>query len=64
MVGTIIYEVGTIMYDIGIINVRFYLLKVRYPHEYCKITRKVLSFCKLRNWHQDGYVLIVEVLRD
>ena len=38
MVGTIICEVGTIMCDIGTINVRFYLLKVRYPHGYCRIT--------------------------
>ena len=39
MVGTIIYEVGTIICDIDTINVRFYLLEVRYPHEYCRITR-------------------------
>ena len=38
MVGTIICEVGTIMCDIGTINVRFYLLEVQYPHEYCRIT--------------------------
>ena len=38
MVGTIIYEVGTIIYDIGTINVRFYLLEVRYPHGYRRIT--------------------------
>ena len=31
MVGTIIYEVGTI-------NVSFYLLEVRYPHGYRRIT--------------------------
>ena len=36
MVSTIICEVGTIMCDIGIINVRFYLLEVHYPHEYCR----------------------------
>jgi hypothetical protein len=40
MVGTIICEVGTIICDISIINVRFYLLKVRYPYEYCRITRE------------------------
>jgi hypothetical protein len=38
MVSTIICEVGTIICDIGTINVRFYLLEVRYPHEYCRIT--------------------------
>ena len=38
MVGTIICEVGIIMCDISIINVRFYLLEVRYPHEYCRIS--------------------------
>ena len=38
MVGTIICEVGIIMCDIGIINVRFYLLEVRYPYGYCRIT--------------------------
>jgi hypothetical protein len=38
MVGTIICEVGIIIYDIDIINVRFYLLEVRYPHGYCRIT--------------------------
>ena len=38
MVGTIICKVGTIMCDICIINVKFYLLKIRYPHKYCKIT--------------------------
>ena len=26
------------MCDIGTINVRFYLLKIRYPHGYCRIT--------------------------
>ena len=36
--STIICEVGTIICDIGTINVRFYLLEVRYPHVYCKIT--------------------------
>ena len=39
MVGTIICEVGTIICDIGTINVKFYLLEVRYPHGYCRITR-------------------------
>jgi hypothetical protein len=38
MVSTIICEVGTIICDIGIINVRFYLLEVRYPHGYRRIT--------------------------
>ena len=38
MVGIIIYEVSTIICDIGIINVRFYLLEVRYPHGYRRIT--------------------------
>ena len=38
MVDTIIYDVVTIICDIGIINVIFYLLKIQYPHEYCKIT--------------------------
>jgi hypothetical protein len=42
MVGTIIYEVGTIICDIGTINVRFYLLEVRYPHGYCRITLNLL----------------------
>ena len=37
-VGTIMCEVGTIMCDISTINVRFYLLKVPYPHGYCRIT--------------------------
>ena len=41
MVGTIICEVGTIMCDIGTINVRFYLLKIRYPYGYCRITQIV-----------------------
>ena len=39
MVGTIICEVGTITCDIGTINVRFYLLEIRYPHKYGRITR-------------------------
>jgi hypothetical protein len=42
-VGSVLWhicEVGTIMYDISIINVRFYLLEVPYPHEYCRITLK------------------------
>ena len=39
MVGTIICEVGTIIYDIGTINMRFYLLEVRYPHGYGRITQ-------------------------
>ena len=43
MVGTIIYEVGTIICDIGTINVRFYLLEVRYPHEYRRITLKFMD---------------------
>ena len=38
MVSTIICKVGTIICDIGTINVRFYLLEVRYPHRYCRIT--------------------------
>ena len=38
MVGAIICEVGIIMCDIGTINVRFYLLKIRYPHGYGRIT--------------------------
>ena len=38
MVGIIICEVSAIMCDIDIINVRFYLLEVRYPHEYCRTT--------------------------
>ena len=40
MVGTIICEVGIIMCDIDTINVRFYLLEVRYPLGYYKITPK------------------------
>ena len=44
MVGTIIYEVG-IIYDIGTINVRFYLLEIRYPYRYCRITQYPHSFC-------------------
>ena len=39
MVGTIICEVGTIICDIDTINMRFYLLEVQYPYEYCRITR-------------------------
>ena len=31
---------GTIICDIGTINMRFYLLKVPYPHGYYKITHK------------------------
>ena len=38
MVGTIICEVGNIIYDIDIINMRFYLLKIRYPHRYRRTT--------------------------
>ena len=38
MVGIIICEVGTIICDIGTINVKFYLLKARYLHGYCRIT--------------------------
>ncbi len=44
MVGTIICEVGTIMCDIDTINVRFYLLKVRFPHEYRRITLLKIGF--------------------
>ena len=43
MVGTIICKVGTIICDIGTINMRFYLLEVRYPHGYRRITHK----CKI-----------------
>ena len=32
-------KVGTIICDIGTINVRFYLLEVRYPHGYRRITQ-------------------------
>jgi hypothetical protein len=42
MVGTIICEVDTIICDIGTINVRFYLLEIRYPHGYHRITRVCL----------------------
>jgi hypothetical protein len=38
MVGTVICELGTKICDIDIINVRFYLLEIRYPYEYCRIT--------------------------
>jgi hypothetical protein len=38
MVGTIICEVGIIIYDIDTINIRFYLLEVRYPYGYGRIT--------------------------
>jgi hypothetical protein len=38
MVGTIICEVGTIIYDFGTINMRFYLLEIRNPHGYRRIT--------------------------
>ena len=41
MVDTIICEVGTIIYDIDTINLRFYPLKVRYPHGYCRITHSL-----------------------
>jgi hypothetical protein len=44
MVGTIICEVGTIMCDIGTINVIFYLLEVRYPYGYCRITLSLLCY--------------------
>ena len=44
MVGTIIYEVGTIICNIGTINVRFYLLEIRYPHGYCRITHTKIMF--------------------
>ena len=50
MVDTIVCEVGTIICDIGTINVRFYLLKVQYPHrihqkreEKIKIKREIFS---------------------
>ena len=54
MVGTIICEVGTNIIHYGTINVIFYLLEVRYPHEYCRITRisyrskasVVFTFCQ------------------
>jgi hypothetical protein len=49
MVGTIICEVGTIICDIGTINVRFYLLEVRYPHGYCRIT--LYFICATRHSH-------------
>jgi Co/Zn/Cd efflux system component len=47
MVGTIICEVVTIICDIGIINVRFYLLKVRYPYGYRRIT--LITLCGFLN---------------
>ena len=51
MVGTIIYEVGTIMCDIGTINMRFYLLEVRYPHGYRRITLELNRWAnKLNSW--------------
>ena len=40
-VGTIICEVSTIICDIGTINMRFYLLEVRYPHGYRRITHYI-----------------------
>jgi hypothetical protein len=58
MVGTITCEVDTIMCDIGTINVKFYLLKVRYPRGYRRITppmnspiKKSCAFikCETRN---------------
>ena len=52
MVGIIICEVGTITCDIGTINVRFYLLEVRYPHEYFRI---ILYFiCATRHSHREN----------
>ena len=47
MVGTIICEVGTIICGISTINVRFYLLEVRYPHRYYRITL-INIFFKIR----------------
>ena len=44
MIDIIICEVGIIICDIGTINVRFYLLEVRYPHEYCRITLLKIGF--------------------
>jgi hypothetical protein len=41
MVGIIICEVDTIICDIGTINVRFYLLKIWYPHGYCRIFNEI-----------------------
>jgi hypothetical protein len=44
MIDTIICEVSTIIYGIGIINVRFYLLKIWYPHGYGRITLFAIFF--------------------
>ena len=33
--------VGVIIYDVDIINMKFYLLKILYPHEYRKIIHRV-----------------------
>ena len=52
MAGKIICEVGTIICDIGTINVRFYLLEVRYPHGYRRITlngKENLLFHKIKS---------------
>jgi hypothetical protein len=48
MVGTIICEIGTIICDIGIINVRFYLLEIRYPHGYGRITHITVNLAYMR----------------
>jgi hypothetical protein len=47
MVGTII---GTIICDISTINVRFYLLELRYPHEYCRISHKKNQIVLITHW--------------
>ena len=49
MVGTIICEIGTIICNIDTINVRFYLLEVRYPHSYYRITRELNDARSERN---------------
>ena len=47
MVGTII---GTIICDISTINVRFYLLELRYPHGYCRITHRKNQIVSITHW--------------
>jgi hypothetical protein len=58
MVDTIICEVGTIMCDIGTINVRFYLLEVRYPHGYYRITLLTKVGLKLKFYSMTRMVII------
>ncbi len=48
MVGAIICEISTIICDINTINMKFYLLKVRYPHGYGRITHITVNLAYMR----------------